>query len=129
MLNLLATISNSLRYRGRDGQWAWILHRVTGLGVMLFLLLHIIDIFLMAAGKEAFETFLDLYTAAPFRVLEAGLIFAVIYHALNGTRIIIVDFWPQFGRYQTVLWRAQLTLAVFISIPGIFVTVRPIFGG
>ena len=129
MASVVGTIVNSLRYRGRDGQWAWVLHRVTGLGVVLFLLLHILDIFLMAAGKETFEKFLDLYTAAPFRVLEAGLIFAVIYHALNGTRVIIVDFWPQFGRYQKLLWRIQLTLAVLISIPGVIVTLRPIFEG
>ena len=129
MASLVGTVVNSLRYRGRDGQWAWMLHRVTGLGVVLFLLLHIFDIFLMAAGKEIFEQFLDLYTATPFRVLESGLIFAVIYHALNGARVIVVDFWPQAGRHQKVLWRVQLTLAVLISIPAVFITLRPIFTG
>jgi succinate dehydrogenase / fumarate reductase cytochrome b subunit len=129
MANLVGTVVNSLRYQGREGQWAWILHRVTGLGVVLFLMLHIFDIFLMAAGEETFETFLDLYTAAPFRVLEAGLIFAVIYHALNGARVIIVDFWPQYGRFHRVLWRVQLTLAILVSIPAVFVTIKPIFGG
>jgi len=129
MANLVGTVVNSLRYQGREGQWAWILHRVTGLGVVLFLMLHIFDVFLMAAGKETFETFLDLYTATPFRVLEAGLIFAVIYHALNGARVIIVDFWPQYGRFHRVLWRVQLTLAILVSIPAVFVTLKPIFGG
>jgi succinate dehydrogenase / fumarate reductase cytochrome b subunit len=129
MANLVGTVVNSIRYRGRDGQWAWMLHRVTGLGVVLFLLLHIFDIFLMAAGEETFETFLDLYTAAPFRLLEAGLIFAVIYHALNGARVIVVDFWPQVGRYQKVLWRVQLALSILVSIPAIIVTIKPIFAG
>ncbi len=129
MANLVGTVSSSLRYRGRDGQWAWMMHRVTGLGVMLFLMLHIFDIFLMAAGEEAFERFLDLYTAAPFRVLESVLIFSVIYHALNGARVIIVDFWPQVGRHQKVLWRIQLTLAALVSIPAVIITLRPIFTG
>jgi len=129
MANLVGTVVNSLRYRGREGQWAWMLHRVTGIGVVLFLALHIFDIFLMAAGEETFEKFLDLYTAAPFRVLEAGLIFAVIYHALNGARVIIVDFWPQYGRFHRILWRVQLTLAILVSIPAVFVTIKPIFGG
>jgi succinate dehydrogenase / fumarate reductase cytochrome b subunit len=129
MANLVGTVVNSLRYRGREGQWAWMLHRVTGIGVVLFLMLHIFDIFLMAAGKETFEMFLDLYTAAPFRVLEAGLIFAVIYHALNGTRVIMVDFWPQYGRFHKVMWRVQLTLAILVSIPAVFVTIKPIFAG
>ena len=129
MARLTETILSSFRYRGRDGQWAWMLHRITGLGVVLFLLLHIFDIFLMAAGEDTFETFLDLYTAAPFRFLEAGLIFALIYHALNGTRVIIVDFWPQYGRYQKTLWRVQLVLSLLISIPAAIVTIRPIFSG
>lgn len=129
MASLVGSVVNSLRYRGREGQWAWVLHRVTGLGVVMFLLLHIFDIFLMAAGEEVFEQFLDLYTAAPFRILEAGLIFAVISHALNGARIIIIDFWPQYGRHQKTLWRVQLALSILISIPAIFVTVKPIFSG
>jgi succinate dehydrogenase / fumarate reductase cytochrome b subunit len=129
MTNLATTVVNSIRYRGRDGQWAWMLHRVTGLGVMMFLILHIVDIFLMTAGKETFEKFLALYTAAPFRLLESVLIFSVIYHALNGMRIIVIDFWPQIGRYQKVLWRIQLVLAILISIPAIIVTLLPIFEG
>jgi succinate dehydrogenase / fumarate reductase cytochrome b subunit len=96
---------------------------------VLFLLLHIFDIFLMAAGRDVFESFLDLYTAAPFRVLEAGLIASVIYHALNGARVIIVDFWPQYGRHQHILWRGVLVLAVIFSIPAVFITIRPIFTG
>jgi succinate dehydrogenase / fumarate reductase cytochrome b subunit len=102
---------------------------VTGLGVVLFLLLHVFDIFLMAAGEEVFEEFLTLYTGAPFRLLEAALIFAVIYHALNGTRVIIIDFWPQYGRHQKLLWRVQLVLATLVSIPAIIITIRPIFTG
>lgn len=129
MTNLTATVVNSLRYRGRDGQWAWMLHRVTGLGVVMFLTLHIIDIFLMTAGKETFEKFLALYTAAPFRLLESALIFSVIYHALNGLRVIVIDFWPQIGRYQKVLWRIQLVIAILISFPVVIVTLRPIFEG
>jgi succinate dehydrogenase / fumarate reductase cytochrome b subunit len=129
MSNLVGTIGNSLRYRGREGQWAWMLHRITGLGVVLFLLLHIFDIFLMAAGKDVFEGFLDLYTAPPFRILEAGLIFCVIYHALNGTRVIIVDFWPQYGRYQKLLWRIQIALAILLSVPAVIITIKPIFTG
>ena len=129
MSNLVATITSALYYRGREGQWAWILHRITGLGVVLFLLLHIFDIFLMAAGRDVFESFLDLYTAAPFRLLEAGLIASVIYHALNGARVIIVDFWPQYGQHQQVLWRGVLILAIIFSIPAVIITIRPIFTG
>ena len=64
-----------------------------------------------------------------FRLLEAGLICSVIYHALNGARVIIVDFWPQYGRYQKGLWRLQVALTILISVPAVIITIKPIFTG
>ncbi|MCA9913416.1 MAG: hypothetical protein KC496_08700, partial [Anaerolineae bacterium] len=43
MSSLVLTIRETLRYRGAIGQWSWILHRLTGLGVVFFLVLHVID--------------------------------------------------------------------------------------
>jgi succinate dehydrogenase / fumarate reductase, cytochrome b subunit len=83
-----------LTYRGKEGQWAWMLHRVTGLGVLLFLLIHIVDIALVGWGPGVFNKLLFLYREPVFRVGEVALAAAVLYHALNGVRITIIDFWP-----------------------------------
>lgn len=83
-----------LTYRGKEGQWAWILHRLTGLGVLLFLLIHIVDIALIGWGPAVFNKLLFLYREPVFRLGEIVLAGAVLYHALNGVRIIIIDFWP-----------------------------------
>jgi len=81
-------------YRGKEGQWAWILHRLTGLGVLLFLLIHIVDIALIGWGPAVFNKLLFLYREPVFRLSEIVLAGAVLYHALNGVRIVIIDFWP-----------------------------------
>ncbi len=94
MAALIQTASSVLRYRGGAGQWAWAIHRAAGLGVLAFLLLHIIDIFLVSFGPALFNDLLFIYKAWPFRILEVALLFGLLYHALNGLRIIVADFIP-----------------------------------
>ena len=84
-----------LTYRGGPGHWSWILHRVTGVGVFLFLLIHIVDISLIGWGPGVFNKLLFLYRHPVFRVGEVALVGAVLYHAINGVRICISDFWPE----------------------------------
>jgi succinate dehydrogenase / fumarate reductase cytochrome b subunit len=129
MESTLYNVLSMLRYRGREGQWSWVIHRVSGIGVMLFLLLHITDIFLVSLGAETFNSVLFIYKAAPFRVLEVFLIFGLLFHATNGLRIAVLDFWPSMWRYQrTWVWiEAVIVMAVFI--PAAVVTLSPIFGG
>ena len=117
-----------LRYRGREGHWAWVLHRVSGIGVMLFLLLHITDIFLLAFGPNVFNTWLFLFKAPPFRVMEVFLIFGVLFHAVNGLRVILVDFAPGMGRYQHVLFWIEVVVVTIVFIPAAVITLAPIFG-
>src|SRR5207245_5437633 len=81
-----------LTYRGREGQWAWMLHRLTGLGVLLFLLIHIADIALIGWGPKVFDSLLVIYRAPVFRVGEVLLAGAVFYHVLNVIRIPLFVF-------------------------------------
>jgi succinate dehydrogenase / fumarate reductase cytochrome b subunit len=127
MESRLYNVIGMLRYRGREGQWAWLLHRVAGLGVMLFLLLHITDIFLVSLGADVFNATLFIYKAAPFRVLEVFLIFGVLFHAVNGLRIILLDFWPSIGRYQHVMVWIESVIVAAVFIPGAVATLAPLF--
>ena len=105
-------------YRGREGQWAFILHRVSGVALALFLLLHVLDISLVMFGPEGpFEAFLVFYHNWPFRVGLLMVIAAVVYHGLNGLRIIIMDFTTWGVRYQKQLWYGVLGLTAVIGIP------------
>ena len=75
MASAVASIWQGITYRGKEGHYAWLLHRVGGLGIMAFLLLHILDIFLVGFGPEVFGKFLILYTWPPFKIARVGLDF------------------------------------------------------
>jgi succinate dehydrogenase / fumarate reductase cytochrome b subunit len=104
-------------YRGREGQWSWLVHRVAGLGILSFLFLHIFDIWLMGLGEDVFNDFLFLYSAPPFKVLEVFLIFGVLFHAVNGARIIVIDFVPGATRYHRQLVWVEAAIMAVVMVP------------
>lgn len=106
-----------LRYRGGEGMLAWAFHRISGVAIWAFLVLHVIDIFLVGAAPDTYDTLLAIYAHPIGIVLEWLLGAAVLYHALNGLRIIIMDFWPALTRYHRQLWYASWVLFFIIGIP------------
>jgi succinate dehydrogenase cytochrome b556 subunit/succinate dehydrogenase hydrophobic membrane anchor protein len=79
-------------YTGDTGQYAWIMHRASGIGILFFLLIHIIDIMLIGLGRDVYDHTVEFY-ANPFIIpMEVLLVGAVIYHLLNGLRIVAVNF-------------------------------------
>jgi succinate dehydrogenase / fumarate reductase cytochrome b subunit len=110
-----------LRYRGGEGMLAWAFHRISGVAIWAFLVLHVIDIFLVGAAPDTYDTLLVIYAHPVGIVLEWLLGAAVLYHALNGLRIIVMDFWPALTRYHRQLWYASWVLFFIIGIPVTFV--------
>lgn len=105
----------TLRYRG-----AWILHRASGVGVLLFLLVHIADVALVRLGPDAFNALIFVYRQTFFRALEIALMGAVLFHAFNGSRITIQDFWPNWlARERPMLW-AVYVLTIAFWVPASF---------
>jgi len=114
-------------YRGGSGQAAWLLHRLTGLGVLLFLLIHILDTGLVLFGAEIYNKVVKIYTHPLFRVGEVGLAAAVLYHALNGIRITILDFWPELSGKQRQLFYGAVALFVLLFVPSAYLMLKPLF--
>jgi succinate dehydrogenase / fumarate reductase, cytochrome b subunit len=108
-------------YNGDVGQYAWILHRATGIGVTFFLLIHIIDIMLISWGRDIYDHTVSFY-AHPFIIpMEIMLVGAVIYHTLNGLRVIAINFSSQGPvREKTAFWWV-LALTVILTIPSAIV--------
>jgi succinate dehydrogenase / fumarate reductase, cytochrome b subunit len=104
-------------YRGREGQWSWIAHRVTGVGILAFLFVHIVDTALVAWGPDAYNKVVAVYHHPIIQIMELGLVGAVIYHALNGIRVMIIDFWPRASLYHARLFWATATLFVASMAP------------
>ena len=105
------------RYRGGEGMLAWQFHRISGVAVWLFVLLHVLDIFLAGAAPGVYDSLLFIYATPPGILMEWLLGAAVLYHALNGLRIIVRDFWPPMTRYHRQLWYLNWILFAAIGIP------------
>ena len=116
-------------YRGGLGMAMWALHRAAGLGILLFLSLHVVDIFLLAFGEEVFNELLVIYRAPWARVLEVFLLFGVLFHALNGLRIILQDFFPAAMLAHRKLVTAELVVLAVIFLPSAWLMLQPLFGG
>ncbi|MBI4343186.1 MAG: succinate dehydrogenase, cytochrome b556 subunit [Candidatus Omnitrophica bacterium] len=115
------------RYRGGTGQWSWMLHRVTGVAVLLFLCAHILDTALIVLGPELYNRIIKLYRLPAFGVMEIGLFAAVLYHALNGVRITAIDVWTDLTRCHQQLFRVQMALFVLIMAPVTVIMLGHIF--
>ena len=82
-------------YRGSPGQWSWLFHRITGVAVILFLFAHVVDTAVVGWGPEAYNRVDRASTTTrSCGLLELGLVAAVLYHAFNGVKIMVIDFWP-----------------------------------
>lgn len=112
----LRSIEHIRRYRGGLGQWAWVLHRLSGLGVLLFLMLHIIDTSTVFFAPSAYNFFVRLYKNPIFGIMEIGLGAALIYHAVNGLKVVVLDFWPRLWQ-----WHDRAQLAVWVTFTVLFV--------
>jgi succinate dehydrogenase / fumarate reductase cytochrome b subunit len=115
-------------YRGQSGQWSWLLHRVTGLAVLLFLLIHIVDITLIGFGPKVYNDSLQVFGNPLVRVISLALIGAVLYHAFNGIRIIIIDFWPGGYKYQRAMFYGVLAVTIIGFLAMGYFVIAPIFG-
>lgn len=103
-------------YQLKEGQIAYILHRVSGVAVILFLFAHLVENFFLLLGRDAYNAAIGIYDTWYFRLGEFGLVAAVTYHALNGVRIIAVDFWQASTRYQKQMWYGVMLLSAAILL-------------
>lgn len=120
MTSLVLTVTETLRYRGKIGQWAWVLHRVAGLGTLLFLILHVIDTSWATFYPDLYAKAIEAYGTPLFTAGEFVLVACVVYHALNGFRIVLFDYRPKLWRRQADAARLVLLATVVLLIPVFF---------
>jgi len=106
-------------YRGGDGMWSWVLHRITGVAIFFFLLVHILDTSLIRVSPEAYDAVIGTYKNPIMGLGEVGLVGAIAFHALNGVRIILIDFWSRGTKYQRLLF--WIVVALWVVLMAFFV--------
>jgi len=107
-------------YRGGQGQWSWALHRITGVAVFLFLLAHIVDTALVGFGPALYNRVVHVYHNPIVRLMEIGLALMVLFHALNGIKIMIIDFIPKAADYHKQLFGAVVGLYLILATPAVY---------
>jgi succinate dehydrogenase / fumarate reductase cytochrome b subunit len=115
-------------YRGKSGQWAFIGHRVSGFLVFFFLLLHVVDVSL-ANNPRLYNEVHAVYGNVLLRAFEVGLLFALLFHSLNGLRVVIIDFFPGAVARERTLLAGVVALTLAAGIPGAVIIVWPFVHG
>jgi succinate dehydrogenase / fumarate reductase cytochrome b subunit len=125
-------MSSGTLYRGGEGMWTWVVHRIAGVAVFFFLLVHVLDTALVRVSPQLYDEVIASYKTPIVNLLEVGLVGAVLYHALNGIRVILVDFWAKGPRFQRQMTWVAVTIWIVLMVPGTFFmlkhTVEAMFG-
>jgi len=117
------SLAKALRYKGQGPMLTYVLHRIGGLGMALFITIHILSSFV--GGKVGVFTN-SIYESWIFQIF---IFFFVLFHVINGLRITILDLFPNLIEHQReAIW---IEWAVFIPVYGmaLYVIIRTGLGG
>ncbi len=116
----IATLSGYAAYKGGSGFLAFLLHRITGLGTLLFLTVHILMTSMVYIYAPLYTKLVEAFMWPPVMLAEIVLVFCVIYHGANGLRIAYIDlFKPHLlqERSSTKAVRTTLIVAIVLWLP------------
>jgi len=104
-------------YRGGEGQWAYYLHRFTGALIVLYLLLHATEMTAPVFGSDFAAAVAGWFRTASYKLLQLLAVGAIIYHGLNGIRIMLMDFTSWGTRIQKYVWYVVLIVFFLMYVP------------
>jgi len=113
-------------YKGHEGQYSWLLHRITGVAIILFLFAHVVDTAVVGWGPEAYNRVVSVYENPVVRLLELGLVAAVLYHSFNGIKILLLDFFPRLATHIRPIGIATVVAFFAAMIPITWIMVSQI---
>lgn len=102
------------------GRAAWLLHRASGVGVLLFLLIHVGDTALLRLGPGPYDAVIAVYRDGAFRGLEIVLMAAVLFHAFNGLRLTVQDLWPGWPSVERPMLYGTYVLTAALWLPSAY---------
>jgi succinate dehydrogenase / fumarate reductase cytochrome b subunit len=104
-------------YRVSWSELAWFGHRASGLGVLVYLFAHIVETSTVLFGPEVYNAAVGIFKNLPARLGEIVLMAALVYHALNGLRVIAMDFWPRLTIYYRPITYGVVAATIVSMIP------------
>ena len=103
--------------RGRTlGHVAFVANRITGLGLVFYLYLHLAVLSLLLRGAEAWNDFLEVATTTVFLLLDVLLLFGLLYHGLNGLRVTLVGTGYVPNRQKALWWAGAVVGTLLLAL-------------
>jgi succinate dehydrogenase / fumarate reductase, cytochrome b subunit len=110
--------------RRKLGMWAYALNRITGIGLVVYLYLHLVILSLLTRGPGGWNAFVSLARSPWFLTLDVVLLAGILIHGLNGIRIALTGL--------NIGVRAQKSLfgmLMLVAAVALFIAALKIFGG
>ena len=113
--------------RAEQATWAFLAHRISGIGIFLFLALHIVDVGMIAVSQGLYDEVHGLFGSAPLRVFECGLLAALLFHTFNGIRLLVIDLVDMGPAASSRALSAVVAATTVLSVAGSVVILAPVF--
>ncbi len=120
ILKLFKGTAEEVKLNPNIGTFAWFLHRITGLLLLVYLFMHLWVLSSAQSGPEAFDARLRMVQSPLFHFLEIGLVFTIFYHMINGLSITVMDFFNLSRRHKALV---TVSVAIFAVVAIIAVSV------
>jgi succinate dehydrogenase / fumarate reductase cytochrome b subunit len=105
------SLATGLRYKGQGPMLTFVLHRISGLGMAVFVTIHLLASFMTTRDWAAGAFINSIYEHWAFQLF---IIFCALFHSINGLRITILDLWPNLlAHLREAVW---VEWAVFIPL-------------
>jgi succinate dehydrogenase / fumarate reductase cytochrome b subunit len=100
----------------KTGMWAWVGHRLTGLALVVYVFLHLsfLTTASLSEGGADFDKLMATTSQPLFVAMDFMLVIIVIFHAMNGFRIMLFDLGVGIRRQKLVFWICMAISAVLI---------------
>jgi succinate dehydrogenase / fumarate reductase cytochrome b subunit len=111
--------AEEVRLNPNVGSWSWLLHRITGVILVIYLFMHLLALSSSTGGASKFNTWISSLQTPLTHVLEIGLAAVVAFHLLNGLRITVADFFFLTKPHKTIFWVAMVIFLIFMVITAV----------
>jgi succinate dehydrogenase hydrophobic anchor subunit len=130
----VSTFMEGVLYRGREGHLSYLGHRLAGLGTLLFLAIHIVDTATVYFGAslnnpELYAHAIALYRSVPFMLGEILLVAAVLFHGVNGLKLILYDAFPGWWKidFERLSFYKVAAITFVLWVPAAFLMGRSLY--
>ncbi len=130
MFRFIGTYCREILLNKNTGMFSFVLHRLTGLGLLFFFFPHLYSVSHARHGAGSFDSFMRIYDQPLFHVGEYLLLLIVMFHMLNGLKIAICDLWLKTRSHKFLVWVEAVVFFVIalVSLPVFFPSVSSALG-